>query len=541
MAAQDFRRSLQKSGEAVSDFICRLEKTYQVAYGKDDLNTATRDALLYGQLYEGLRYDIMLSPTVSGLQGYKELCTAAKGEERRLVALRQRQQYTKTPSTVPVPTSVVAFKPQETKQPRRDVTLASMMELKKCRKTGHFAMKCPQPKQESKGQPVAPTKTKQVHSGTRSCGQHVWTENLTPEELLLSSSDEESSARVTMVRIPDKGSVTQCVKVQVQGVPAYGMIDSGADISIIGGILFKKVATVARLKKHDFKKADKIPQTYDQQPFQLDGRMDHDIAFNEKTMTTPVYIKMDAHDQLLLSEGVCRQYHLSVECWRGGKRSTRSEFSKKNTASGKQLPDPSESAPGRPEEAKVPTVRVSLIQSVKLLPHQKIVEVTLACREEVNGPYLLEPAEPECGVQADQALLHVTDDREILAVVTNPTGQSMVLEEGSTLGEAAAVTLVSSTSSMEEPSDSARGDATMRRIQSKLTAWKKKLTESIGSLDMLAPAQQKELWGFLEKHHAAFALEEHERGETDLVQMTIETGDAEPRKCAPRRMTFAVR
>ena len=64
-------------------------------------------------------------------------------------------------------------------------------------------------------------------------------------------------------------------------------------------------------------------------------------------------------------------------------------------------------------------------------------------------------------MQADQALLRVTDDREILAIVTNPTGQSIVQEEGSTLGEAGAVTLVSPTSSMEEPSDSARGDATM--------------------------------------------------------------------------------
>ena len=85
-----------------------------------------------------------------------------------------------------------------------------------------------------------------------------------------------------MVHIPNKGSITQCVKVEVQGVPAYGMIDSGADISIIGGILFKKIATVARLKKLDFMKADKIPRTYDQQPFQLDGQMDLDIVFNER-------------------------------------------------------------------------------------------------------------------------------------------------------------------------------------------------------------------------------------------------------------------
>ena len=69
----------------------------------------------------------------------------------------------------------------------------------------------------------------------------------------------------------DKGSITQCVKVQIQGTPAYGLIDTGADITIIGGKLFKKVATVARLKKWNFKKADKTPQTYDQKIFQLDG------------------------------------------------------------------------------------------------------------------------------------------------------------------------------------------------------------------------------------------------------------------------------
>ena len=49
--------------------------------------------------------------------------------------------------------------------------------------------------------------------------------------------------------------------------------------------------------------------------------MDLDVSFNGKVMNTPIYIKMDAHDQLLLSEGVCRQlgiisYHSEVERWR---------------------------------------------------------------------------------------------------------------------------------------------------------------------------------------------------------------------------------
>jgi len=75
----------------------------------------------------------------------------------------------------------------------------------------------------------------------------------------------------------------------------------------MGGELFKKVAAVARLRKKDFKPPDKTPYTYDNQPFQLDGRIDLDIVFDGKTMCTPVYVKMDSPDPLLLSEGVCRQ------------------------------------------------------------------------------------------------------------------------------------------------------------------------------------------------------------------------------------------
>ena len=40
--------------------------------------------------------------------------------------------------------------------------------------------------------------------------------------------------------------------------------------------------------------------------------MDLDISFEDITMQTPVYIKMDAADQLLLSEGVCRQLGIVI-------------------------------------------------------------------------------------------------------------------------------------------------------------------------------------------------------------------------------------
>ena len=67
---------------------------------------------------------------------------------------------------------------------------------------------------------------------------------------------------------------------------------------------------MARLKKRQLKKANKVPHTYDRREFNLDGHLDLDINFNDKTMNTAVYLKMDAHDDLLLSEGVCR--HLGI-------------------------------------------------------------------------------------------------------------------------------------------------------------------------------------------------------------------------------------
>ena len=39
-------------------------------------------------------------------------------------------------------------------------------------------------------------------------------------------ADEDPPAQVNSVHITDRGSVTQCIKVQVQGFPAYGLIDS---------------------------------------------------------------------------------------------------------------------------------------------------------------------------------------------------------------------------------------------------------------------------------------------------------------------------
>ena len=187
-------------------------------------------------------------------------------------------------------------------------------------------------------------------------------------------SDSDSDTEVKVVRVPDEGSKSQCAHVEVQGVPAYGIKDTAADITIIGGRLFKKIATIARLKKKNLKPPDKKPRTYDQCIFSLDGRMDLDITFNGKTMCMPVYIKMNAQDQLLLAEGVCRQlgivsYHPEVETWRGGSK-------------------------GKDKTVTVPFVRVSMLKSMHVLPNQStLVTVQVDSEVAASGSLLLQPKE----------------------------------------------------------------------------------------------------------------------------------------------------
>ena len=57
------------------------------------MSVESRDALLYSQLQEGLKYELMKVSAVSGAGTYKELCIAAKNEEKRLTGLKKHEQY----------------------------------------------------------------------------------------------------------------------------------------------------------------------------------------------------------------------------------------------------------------------------------------------------------------------------------------------------------------------------------------------------------------------------------------------------------------
>ena len=54
--------------------------------------------------------------------------------------------------------------------------------------------------------------------------------------------------------------------------------------------------------------------TYDQKTFHLDDWFDLDISFQDCTIKIPIYVKSNAKEHLLISEGVCHQleYHKQV-------------------------------------------------------------------------------------------------------------------------------------------------------------------------------------------------------------------------------------
>ena len=135
------------------------------------------------------------------------------------------------------------------------------------------------------------------------------------------------------------------------GMPVARIVDTAADITIMGAEIFKRIAAVAKLRKRNLKPANKTPRTYDYKTFRVDGRFDLDITFQDKTIKTPIYLKMDAKEQLLLSERVCHQlgivsYHPQVT-----PGDTRMEDS----------------------TGYVPTVRVQLVQTVKLGPQRNVM------------------------------------------------------------------------------------------------------------------------------------------------------------------------
>ena len=116
-----------------------------------------------------------------------------------------------------------------------------------CNRTGHLSRDCPTRRNDN----AVPQGRKPA--GTRlvsTTGSGSQSPSAAPGLLshLLSSSDSETKGEgVQQVRIDDEGSKQQYAEVLIEGVPATGVVDSGAEITIMNGKLFARIAAVAHL------------------------------------------------------------------------------------------------------------------------------------------------------------------------------------------------------------------------------------------------------------------------------------------------------
>ena len=175
----------------------------------------------------------------------------------------------------------------------------------------------------------------------------------------------------------------------VQGIPAREVIDTGADITIIGSELFKTIAAATHMKKKSLEPVDNTAFTYDNKPVQLN--VDLEIASEGKMVHTQVYIK-------ILPEGVCRQlgiisYHSSA-------------ITRKKRR-----------APETPP-VRVPTIKVKLVKSVRVPP--VTAQVRWEGEDSLEGPILIESS-PGKEVHLADAIV---SSRDVVVHNPNPAGIS---------------------------------------------------------------------------------------------------------------------
>ena len=127
-------------------------------------------------------------------------------------------------------------------------------------------------------------------------------------------------------------------------------------------------------------------------------------------------------------------------------------------------------------------------------------------------------------------------------VLTNYLGFTQKLERGEEIGRVLPVDLV-------EPEETSKGvvsqvvtgeQNTPSVKEEEVKQRKEKLREALNP-ELDGTPGEEQLSGLLEEYHEVFSLSKGNRGETDLIELHIDTGDATPWKYPVCRVPFAVR
>ncbi len=200
---------------------------------------------------------------------------------------------------------------------------------------------------------------------------------------------------------------------------------------------------------------------------------------------------------------------------------------------------------------EAPIARVRLLQTTRLLPRQSVLVPVKVERGTKAGDaaLLVEPSEPwqkSTGLGVDAAIIRPDDRGHAHLLVTNSTGCTQRVWRGTRLETGVEATILTQPNGQASEQTKTPEETSPTNL---LPAARRVATQEDWRREELARVVQQENpdlqweegYSLLLDRHDAFALEEGERGETDLVQFQIETGDAPPKKQAARRIPFGVR
>jgi hypothetical protein len=308
--------------------------------------------------------------------------------------------------------------------------------------------------------------------------------------------------------------------VDVQGVPTLGVVDTAADITIMNGELFRAVVATNRLKKRAFRDADKVPYTFDQRKFKLDGCIDLDI-YEYTCVREGRWPGSDS--------GVCRQ--LGIVSYHPLVGTDRNQAEHK-------------------EQSGVPMVRVKLVRSVRIPPRQSVLAPVQL--EQGGGCVLMEASGQLESVDFASSLVNISKGSTAQVMLTNSSGFTQKLEDGEWIGRAIEVEVIGHDPStgggppLSEAAPEASdlvSESTPERVLrvGSLSAEERKYQMLAEVGPTLSWQERSKLHALLLDNHEVFAVEDGERGETDVVEMQIDTGDHPPKRQAARRVPFAAR
>ena len=201
---------------------------------------------------------------------------------------------------------------------------------------------------------------------------------------------------------------------------------------------------------------------------------------------------------------------------------------------------------------------VRLLESLKVLPRQNVlVAIQLSPIPPVRGAVLIEANDPYTGyngVQLSDALVDPDENGVAKVMLSNLSSGTLQVNNKASIGVATLADVV-------EPPDECvplplrdrnhRGPPpqvlqthSVVEDDEVTLSRKKKLqdlfSEDIGAL-ALSESQVDAFLLLLEEYHDVFCLEDGNRGETSVIEVHIDTGEASPKAQPVRRIPFAVR